>query len=186
MRSPRSRDARSSRRALRSSAQSRVAGQEQLPELLGLDRIADVRIERMPGKVIFGEDRRQQEWADCAPSLVDIDRGLRCRDQLGESRARRRQPQHRIVDEARPDSVGLAAEHEAVVPKGGLAQAEHVGVDPAAARLPHHPVAKHVGEGGERRFAVGDESAESAIRQGKWCARPRGAPREAGRAADHS
>ena len=27
----------------------------------------------MLGKVILGEDRRQQEWANRAPSLVDID-----------------------------------------------------------------------------------------------------------------
>ena len=59
--------------------------------------------------------------------------------------------------EARPDRVGLAAEYKAVVCEWRPVQAEHIGVDPAAARLLHHPVAKHIGKGGERRLAVGDE-----------------------------
>jgi hypothetical protein len=41
-----------------------------------------MRIERLLGKVVLVEDGRQQERADCAPSLVDIDRGVRCRDQF--------------------------------------------------------------------------------------------------------
>ena len=136
-----------------------IAGKEELPELLGLDRIADVRIERMAIEAMLGQDRRQQEWADRAPSLVDVDCRLGGRNEFGQRRVRRRKPQHRIVDKARSDSVGLAAEHEAVVPEGGLAQAQHVGIDPAATRLLDHPVAKHVGEGRDRRLAVGDEPA---------------------------
>ena len=34
-------------------------------------------IERMLAKVVFVEDGRQQERADRAPALVDIDRGVR-------------------------------------------------------------------------------------------------------------
>ena len=137
-----------------------IAGQEQLPELLGFDRIADMRVERVLRKVVFSEDWRQQEWADRAPSLVDIDRGIRYRDQFSKSRTGRRKPQHRIVDEACPDRIGLAAKHEAVALESRLAQAEHVGIDPAAACLPHHSIAKHIGEVGEGRLAIGDESAE--------------------------
>jgi hypothetical protein len=61
-----------------------IAGQEELPELLRLDRIADMRIERMLSKTVLGQDRRQQEWADRAPSLVDVDRSLRSRDQFSQ------------------------------------------------------------------------------------------------------
>ena len=72
---------------------------------------------------------------------------------------RRREPQHRVVDEARPDRVGLAAEDHAVAAERRLAQAKDVGIDPAVAPVPDHPVAEHVGEGRDRRLAVGDEPA---------------------------
>ena len=61
-------------------------------------------MQRVLGKVVLGEDRRQQEGADRTPSLVDIDRGLRGRFQFGQRR-RRGKPQHRIVDEACPDCI---------------------------------------------------------------------------------
>src|SRR4029077_14477957 len=94
-------------------------------ELLGFNRIADMRVEGMLGKVVLGEDGRQQEWADCPPSLVDIDRGVRYGDQFSKSRTRRRKPQHRIVDEARSDRVDLAAKHEAIIVEDRPVQAKH-------------------------------------------------------------
>ena len=48
--------------------------QEQLPELLRLDRIADAPIERMLREVVLRQDWRQQKRTDRAPFLVDIDR----------------------------------------------------------------------------------------------------------------
>ena len=72
-----------------------IARQERLPELLGLDRIADMRIERALVEAVFRQDGRQQEGAERAPFLVDVDRGLGGRDEFGESRFRRRQPSAR-------------------------------------------------------------------------------------------
>ena len=72
---------------------------------------------------------------------------------------RGRQPQHRVVDQARPDRVGLAAKDHAVAVERRLRQAKDVSVDPAIAGFADHPVAEHVGEGRDRRLAVGDKPA---------------------------
>src|SRR5208337_1311748 len=55
-----------------------IARQERLPELLGLDRVADVRIERPVVNSMLFEDWRQQERAERAPFLVDVDHALGC------------------------------------------------------------------------------------------------------------
>ena len=68
-----------------------IGGEEELPELLRLDRVAEMRIERAVVEAVFDQDRGQQERADRAPSLVDVDRGLGGGDEFGERRMRRRE-----------------------------------------------------------------------------------------------
>ena len=114
-----------------------------------------MRVERPVVEPMPREDGSEQEGAEGAPFLVGVDGASSGRNELGEGGLRPRQPQDGVVDEQSRDGVGLAAKNISFVGEGRVRQADNVGVNPAAACHLDHPVAKHVGEGGDRRLAVG-------------------------------